>query len=59
MKFIKWFFKSLVIALLLLFAVNLIGSFVNINVPINVWTILLVLLLRLPGVIVLVILFLI
>ena len=55
MKFIKWLIKSVVIALLLLFSINFIGSFINVNIPINIYTIIIVTILRVPGVIGLVI----
>ncbi|HHX80803.1 MAG TPA: hypothetical protein GX692_07050 [Acholeplasmataceae bacterium] len=57
-NFLKWFFKSLVIALIIIFGINLLGSFININIPVNVWTILFVTLFRLPGAIILIIFFL-
>lgn len=58
MKFIKWLIKSVIIALLLLFSINFIGSFINVNIPINIYTIIIVTLLRVPGIIGLVIFFL-
>lgn len=58
MKFIKWLIKSVVIALLLLFSINFVGSFINVNIPINIYTIIIVTLLRVPGIIGLVIFFL-
>lgn len=55
MKFVKWLVKSLVISLVLLFAINLLGSFININIPVNVYTIVIISILRLPGAIALII----
>lgn len=55
MKFVKWFFKSLFIAIILIFATNLIGSFININVPVNIWNILIITFLRIPGIIIIII----
>ncbi|MCK9471363.1 MAG: pro-sigmaK processing inhibitor BofA family protein [Bacilli bacterium] len=57
-KFLKWFFKSLFIALIIIFAINLLGSFININIPLNFWTILIITIFRLPGAIILIIFFL-
>lgn len=56
--FLKWLFKSLTIALVIIFGINLLGSFININIPVNFWTILFVTLFRLPGAIILIIFFL-
>lgn len=58
MKVFKWFMKSLVICLILLFVFNVIGAYINLNIPINFWTILITFFLRLPGIIVLTIFFL-
>lgn len=58
MKVFKWFMKSLVICLILLFVFNVIGAYINLNIPINIWTILITFFLRLPGIIVLTIFFL-
>lgn len=57
-KFIKWLLKSVAIALLLIFSINLIGSLININIPLNIWTMLIITLFRLPGAIILMIFFL-
>lgn len=58
MKYIKWMLKSIVIALLLIFITNIIGVYININIPINIWTILIVSIFRIPGIIILIIFFL-
>lgn len=49
LKLFKWTVKSLVISLALLFTFNVIGVHFNLNVPINIYTILIVGVLRLPG----------
>ena len=49
LKLFKWTVKSLVISLALLFIFNVIGVHFNLNVPINIYTILIVGVLRLPG----------
>ena len=58
MKYIKWLIKSLVIALVMLFIVNICGRYVNINIPINVYTISLLTIFKIPGLIVLIIFYL-
>lgn len=58
MKYIKWILKSIILALLMLFITNLIGTYININIPINLWTIILVAIFRIPGIIILIIFFL-
>ncbi len=58
MKFIKWLFKSIIIAFILLFVTNVVGRYLNINIPINIWTISLVTVFRIPGIIILIIFFL-
>lgn len=57
-KFIKWLFKSVLIALIAIFVTNLIGSYFGFNIPVNVWTICFITLFRIPGVIILIIFFL-
>ena len=58
MKYIKWILKSLALALLFIFITNVIGVYININIPINIWTILIVSIFRIPGIIILIIFFL-
>lgn len=58
MKVIKWVLKSIIISLLLLFVTNVLGTYININIPINIWTILIVGVFRVPGIIILIIFFL-
>lgn len=48
-KALIWVVKSLCIGISLIFIYNIIGSFFNLNIPINVWTILIVSVLKLPG----------
>lgn len=57
MKFIKWLFKSILIALILIFVINILGVYIGINIPVNFWTIIIVGLFRLPGAIILIIFF--
>ena len=49
LKPIIWFIKSLCIGVAMIFIFNIVGSFFNMNVPVNVWTILIVSVLKLPG----------
>lgn len=58
MKFIKWVIKSIVFGLVLLFLVNVLGSKININIPINIYTILILAIFRFPGAIGLVVFYL-
>lgn len=58
MKYIKWLLKSIIIALVLIFITNIIGVYININIPINIWTIFIVSIFRVPGIIFLIIFFL-
>jgi len=57
-NFIKWLFKSVIIALVIIFVTNIIGSFFEFNIPLNIWTLIIVTLFRVPGAIVLIIFFL-
>ena len=56
MKYIKWFLKSLVFGIVFLFIFNLVGRFINLNIPINLITILIVGILRIPGAVILLVL---
>lgn len=49
MGFIKWLIKSIVFALVLLFLINTLGTYLNINIPINIYTILILAIFRFPG----------
>lgn len=57
MKFVKWLIKSIFIALIIIFTTNIIGSYFKFNIPLNIWTILIISLFRVPGAIVLIIFF--
>ena len=48
-KGLIWIVKSLCFGIATLFLFNICGSFFNMNVPINIWTILIVSVLKLPG----------
>lgn len=56
MKYIKWFLKSLVFGIVFLFIFNLVGRFINLNIPINFLTIMIVGTLRIPGAVILLVL---
>ena len=58
MKYIKWVIKSLILAIVLLFAVNVCGRYININIPINVYTLFIAGVFKVPGIIVLIIFYL-
>lgn len=55
-KIVKWILKSLVFGVATIFIFNLIGVYLNMNVPFNIWTIILVGTLKIPGLIMLLIL---
>jgi len=57
-KFLKWLLKSVVFACLIIFFVNIAGTLLNINIPLNFWTFLIIFFLRVPGAIILIIFFL-
>jgi len=59
MKFFKWLIKSIIIALLIIFVINILGVYLNINIPLNFWTVLVITFLKLPGAIIIIVLFLI
>jgi inhibitor of the pro-sigma K processing machinery len=56
LKNIKWALKNLIIGLVLIYVVNLFGVDFNLNIPINIITILIVGFLRVPGLVILLIL---
>jgi inhibitor of the pro-sigma K processing machinery len=58
MKYIKWLIRSLIVSVVLLFVVNICGRYININIPINIYTILIAAIFKIPGVIVLIIFYL-
>lgn len=49
-QFIKWIIKTLLIGSIVLFVFNFLGSYINLNVPVNILTILIVGMLRIPGI---------
>lgn len=49
LKFIKWLLKSVILGLAIVFIFNLIGVYFSLNVPVNIYTILIVGMLRIPG----------
>ena len=52
---LKDVFKSIIIGVVSIYVLNVLGQFVNFNIPINIFTILLIGFLRLPGLIILLI----
>ena len=55
LKTIKWIIESLLLGLVILFVFNLIGVYINVNIPINIFTILIVGFLRIPGLVAIII----
>ena len=49
-KIILSFLKSLIISIVFLFGINMIGQFININIPVNIINFLIVSFLKFPGV---------
>ena len=58
MKIVRKIFKNLFVGIVLLFIINYAGALFNINIPVNIFTILFVSLFHLPGILGLVIFFL-
>ena len=56
MKYLKWIIKSLLFGVITLLVFNFIGVYVNLNIPINIYTILVISVLRIPGLCMLIIL---
>ena len=56
MKYLKWIIKSLLFGVTTLLVFNFIGVYVNLNIPINIYTILVISVLRIPGLCMLIIL---
>lgn len=48
-KMVKWIIESVLLGLGMLFIFNLIGVYINVNIPINIFTVLIVGFLRIPG----------
>ena len=46
---VKWIIESVLLGLGILFIFNLIGVYINVNIPINIFTVLIVGFLRIPG----------
>ena len=55
LSFSKWFFKCILLGIVVLFIFNFIGSYLNLNVPVNIFTILIIGILRIPGLVVILI----
>ena len=55
LKGMKWIIESFLLGLGILFVFNLIGVYININIPINIFTILIVGFLRIPGLVAIII----
>ena len=56
MKYLKWIAKSLLFGVISLLVFNFLGVYVNLNIPVNIYTILIISVLRLPGLCMLIIL---
>jgi pro-sigmaK processing inhibitor BofA len=48
-KMVKWIIESVLLGLGILFIFNLVGVYINANIPINIFTVLIVGFLRIPG----------
>jgi inhibitor of the pro-sigma K processing machinery len=49
MKYLKWMLKSILFGIVALFIFNFIGQYFNLNIPVNVFTILIIGTLKIPG----------
>ena len=49
MKYLKWLLKSILFGIIALFIFNFIGQYFNLNIPVNVFTILIIGTLKIPG----------
>ena len=49
MKYLKWILKSILFGIVTLFVFNFIGQYFNLNIPVNIITILIIGILRIPG----------
>ena len=56
MKILKWMIKSLIFGLVAIIVFNLIGVYLDLNIPLNIYTIIIVGCLRIPGLAALIIL---
>ena len=48
-KFFKWLIKSVLFGMLIIFVYNILGSYLNLNIPVNIYTIMTIGMLRIPG----------
>lgn len=55
LKFLKWLIQSALFGIATVFVFNIVGSFINLNVPVNIYTLLIVGILRIPGLIIILI----
>ena len=58
LKAIKWSVESILLGLGILFVFNLIGVYINVNIPINVYTLFIAGVFKVPGISVLIIFYL-
>lgn len=49
LKLFKWLIKSFVLGIASIFIFNFVGAYFNLNIPVNIYTIIIVGMLRLPG----------
>lgn len=49
LNLLKWGLKSFLFGVIILFLFNFIGSYFNLNIPVNIFTLLIVGILRIPG----------
>lgn len=54
-SFIKWILKCILLGIVVLFVFNFIGSYLSLNIPVNIFTILIIGILRIPGLVVILI----
>lgn len=53
LDFIKWFLKCAIFGIITIFLFNFFGSYINLNIPVNIFTIIIIGVLRIPGLVVL------
>lgn len=49
MKYVKWALKSILFGIVFTFLFNLLGRYIGLNIPFNIWSLLIVGTLRVPG----------
>lgn len=49
LNFVKWALKSFLFGIVTLFIFNFLGSYISLNIPVNIITILIIGILRIPG----------